>query len=388
MRIAVIGLGYVGTANAVLLAQHHEVVAVDLNPERVAAINERRSPVVDARAEEYLRERELRISATTDLGEAVEGARFTVIATPTDYDETTNSFDTGSVETVLAQLAAAGTGTIAVIKSTIPVGFTARMQERHPGLTILFSPEFLREGKALHDNLHPSRIIVAGEEAPAREFAQLLAAESLDEGTPVLVTGTREAEAIKLFANTYLAMRVAFINELDTFAVTHDLDARQIIDGMGLDPRIGTHYNNPSFGYGGYCLPKDSKQLLANYEGVTQSLMTAIVESNEKRMDFIADEIRERGPEVVGVYRLAMKSGSDNFRNSSVQGVMERLAGAGIEVIVYEPTLDAPAIDRYEVDNDFASFTARAEVIIANRVDADLAPVADRVYSRDIFCRD
>ncbi|NLT26280.1 MAG: nucleotide sugar dehydrogenase, partial [Microbacteriaceae bacterium] len=286
------------------------------------------------------------------------------------------------------QIAEHGGGTVAVIKSTIPVGFTARMQQRHPDLTILFSPEFLREGKALYDNLHPSRIIVAGDEAPAREFAEVLAAESLDAGTPVLVTGTDEAEAIKLFSNTYLAMRVAFVNELDTFAVSRGLDARQIIDGMGLDPRIGTHYNNPSFGYGGYCLPKDSKQLLATYEGITQSLMTAIVESNEKRMQFIADEILARRPRTVGVHRLAMKSGSDNFRSSSVQGVMERIAAAGTEVIVHEPQLDSDRIDAYEVDNDFERFLERSDVIIANRADAELDAVADKVYSRDIFGRD
>ena len=388
MKIAVVGLGYVGTANAVLLAQTHEVIAVDLNAERAQAINERRSPVVDEHAEEYLATKQLDLRGTTDLHEALEGARFAVIATPTDYDETTNSFDTGSVETVLAQIAEAGTGTVAVIKSTIPVGFTTRMQQRHPGLTILFSPEFLREGKALYDNLHPSRIIVAGDEAPAREFAELLAAESLDEGTPVLVTGTDEAEAIKLFANTYLAMRVAYFNELDTYAATRGLDTRQVIEGVGLDPRIGAHYNNPSFGYGGYCLPKDSKQLLATYEGVSQSLMTAIVESNEKRMQFIADEILERGPKTVGVHRLAMKSGSDNFRNSSVQGVMQRLVAGGAEVIVFEPQIEAPRIDEYEVDNDFERFTNRSDVIIANRVDGGLGAVADKVYTRDLFRRD
>ena len=388
MKIAVVGLGYVGTANAVLLAQHHEVVAVDLNPERVAAVNDRRPPVADEVAEQYLRERELGLSATTDLHEALRGARFAVIATPTDYDETSHSFDTGSVEAVLAQIAEAATGAIAVIKSTIPVGFTARMQQRHPGLTILFSPEFLREGKALHDNLHPSRIIVAGDEAPAREFAELLAAESLDEGTPVLVTGTDEAEAIKLFANTYLAMRVAYINELDTFAASRGLDARQIIDGVGLDPRIGDHYNNPSFGYGGYCLPKDSKQLLATYEGVAQSLMSAIVESNETRMQFIADDLLARAPRTVGVYRLAMKAGSDNFRNSSVQGVMQRLADAGVEVIVFDPQLAAPQIEGYEVEPDFARFAERSDAILANRLDADLVGVEGKVYSRDLFSRD
>lgn len=388
MKIAVIGLGYVGTANAVLLAQTHEVAAVDLNPERIQAVNERRSPVVDEHAQKYLDERELDLTGTTDLQSALDGAKFAVIATPTDYDEHTDSFDTSSVEAVLGQIAEHGGGTVAVIKSTIPVGFTASMQQRHPELTILFSPEFLREGKALYDNLHPSRIIVAGDEAPAREFADILAAESLDAGTPVLVTGTDEAEAIKLFSNTYLAMRVAFINELDTFAVSRGLNARQIIDGMGLDPRIGTHYNNPSFGYGGYCLPKDSKQLLATYEDITQSLMSAIVESNEKRMQFIADEILARRPKTVGVHRLAMKSGSDNFRSSSVQGVMERIAAAGTEVIVHEPQLDSDRIDAYEVDNDFERFLERSDVIIANRAGAELDAVADKVYSRDIFGRD
>ncbi len=394
MKIAVAGLGYVGLANAVILAQHHEVVAVDLEPQRVELINGRTSPIVDVDISDYLATRELRLNATTDAESAYAGADFLIIATPTNYDAELNFFDTSTVDSVIDLAATCAPETTVVVKSTVPVGYTAGAREQHPGQTILFSPEFLREGKALYDNLHPSRIVVGSDptdsaaQQKAREFAELLRRGSLDEDTPVLITGTTEAEAIKLFANTYLAMRVAYFNELDTYASRHGLDTRQIIDGVGLDPRIGAHYNNPSFGYGGYCLPKDTKQLLANYDQVPQTLIKAIVESNTTRKDFIAFDIIDREPETVGIYRLTMKTGSDNFRSSSIQGIMKRIKAKGIPVIVYEPTLEADEFYRSEVVKDLDEFKRRSDVILANRRSDELNDVADKIYTRDLFGSD
>lgn len=388
MKIAVIGLGYVGAANAVLLAQSHEVIAVDVQQSRVDAVNERRAPVVDELVTKYLAEAELNLRGTVDFTEAITGADYVVIATPTDYDDVTDSFNTSTVETVLQQVADSKQNPVVVIKSTIPIGFTAKMAARHPELNILFSPEFLREGKALYDNLHPSRIVVAGDREKAAEFAQLLHAESLEPNTRVLITGTTEAEAIKLFSNTYLAMRVAYFNELDTFARRNNLDTREIIDGVGLDPRIGDHYNNPSFGYGGYCLPKDTKQLLANYRGIPQRMMTAIVESNAERIQFIADDILRLQPKQVGVCRLAMKAGSDNFRSSAVLAVVDALVAAGATVKIYEPTASGNEPFAHLLEPDFDRFVAESDVIVTNRIDDELKPHLDKVYSRDIFGRD
>lgn len=381
-------MGYVGLANAVLLSRSHEVWAVDINADRVDDVRRGVSPIVDAEIEEYLAAGSLNLHATTDFAEAVADARFVLIATPTDYDEHTNAFDTSSVDGVLDQLAERGSTATIVIKSTVPVGYTAVASARRPELRILFSPEFLREGRALYDNLHPSRIVVAGERTAAAEFAEMLRVEAADPEVPVLLTGTTEAEAIKLFSNTYLAMRVAFFNELDTFAISHDLDSREIVEGVSLDPRIGNHYNNPSFGYGGYCLPKDTKQLRANYTDIPQTLIGAIVDSNELRIDFIADDILRRKPATVGVYRLAMKSGSDNFRSSSIQGVMERLRQAGVEIIVYEPTIADPAAFDYRVIDDLEAFEDESDVIIANRAASQLSRASDKVYTRDVFHRD
>lgn len=385
MKIVVVGLGYVGLASAVLFAQRHTVTAVDIDQHRVDLVNSKRSPIQDTEIEQFLAEKDLDLTATTDLAAALAGAKFAVIATPTNYDEETNYFDTSTVEAVLAEIAAHAPEVAVVIKSTVPVGYTRETSQKFPGLTILFSPEFLREGRALHDNLHPSRIIVSGPQELATEFGGLLKEASLDDDTQVLITGSTEAEAIKLFSNTYLALRVSFFNELDTFAMQRGLNTREIIDGVSLDPRIGDHYNNPSFGYGGYCLPKDSKQLLANYEKIPQSIMGAVVESNERRMDVIAKDVLRRQPKVIGVYRLAMKSGSDNFRSSSIQGVMARLRATGAEMIIYEPLLDGEEFLRDRVVKDLEEFKAEADLILCNRATDELADVADKLYSRDVF---